>query len=381
LIEYESPAHSGRDVPNPLVMTGKLDDFHLADVLQVVGLSPQLTAVELRRRDGNLHGTIYVKAGRVLAAERGDVRGRAAFYELFGAAAATFVVSRRPEPAPAPAPLGSLMALLMETPAAIAKGSQVAPLPVAAPAPSRCIAIASPKGGVGKTTIACHVAVAFAQRGRSTIVIDADVNGDLTAMLAQGEVRRGAYDMLEEPAALDEVLRETSVPGLRLVPACGAGLPATALERRSRAAGWRALIARARERADLVLVDCPAGMFDTTGDVLPACTHVIGVLPSDMIGVRSSQLLDRGLAAITAEQRPQLAGVVVNLFQGRSIASIEAFQRIAAAPPGRLLFETTIPRCDAFAAPRLAAEHPIAWLFDALAAEIGSRAGLPPSVG
>jgi uncharacterized Zn finger protein len=52
-----------------LVMTGRLSDFHLADVLQAVGLSRQYTAIELRRTEG-FDGTIWVKNGRVIAAER-----------------------------------------------------------------------------------------------------------------------------------------------------------------------------------------------------------------------------------------------------------------------------------------------------------------------
>jgi hypothetical protein len=97
-----------------LVMTGRLEEFQLADVLQVVGFSPQYTAVELRYRDGALHGTNMVKAGRVLRAEQGGVQGKPAFYRMFTPKTHVFVVSRRPEPPEFPPPLGSLASLLME---------------------------------------------------------------------------------------------------------------------------------------------------------------------------------------------------------------------------------------------------------------------------
>ncbi|MCA9678622.1 MAG: DUF4388 domain-containing protein, partial [Myxococcales bacterium] len=95
-----------------LVMTGRLEEFKLADVLQVVGLSRQFTAVELRRQDGRVHGTVWVKAGRVIGARCGGADGRDAFYELFGPTPVVFVVSRLPEPNAYPAPLGSLAGLL-----------------------------------------------------------------------------------------------------------------------------------------------------------------------------------------------------------------------------------------------------------------------------
>ena len=209
----------------------------------------------------------------------------------------------------------------------------------------------------------------------------------MSLLAARDTVPRGAYDILEHPDCFDDVLRETAIAGLKILPACGAGLPPAAIERRSRAAEWAAVIAKARERAELVLIDCPAGMFDATSDVLQACTHVVGVLQSEMIGMRSSEMLERGLAAIPPEARPALAGVVVNMFQGKSAASVEAFHRIATTPPGRHLFETTIPRSDVFAAASLAGvpvrfaecegvANPIAWLFEALATEVCGRTGL-----
>ncbi|MCB9573045.1 MAG: ParA family protein [Kofleriaceae bacterium] len=250
------------------------------------------------------------------------------------------------------------------------------------------VALASPKGGVGKTTIALNLACSVAQRGLRTILIDADINGDLLSALASRErVERGVYDVLGTPAGLDAVIRATSVPRLELVPAAGATLPAAATARRSMAAEWRALIEQARQRADLVLIDCPAGMFDVTADVLAACTHVVGVLQSDMIASRSASMLERGLAALAPEARPRLVGTVVNMFQGRSASSMEAFHRIALGDSGTLLFETTIPRSDAFTSASLVglpvglagrggAPAPVAWLFDMLATEVCDRTGI-----
>ncbi len=447
------------DTTTSLVMTGLLADFKLEDVLQVVGLSRQFTAVELRRHDGQVHGTIYVKAGRVIGAQSPRVRGKPAFLEMFGAAAEVFVVSRLPEPSSFPTPLGPLANLLMDAldeargwepeetptpvpvsvPAPSARPRPASPLaaasvaarqppplaprtrPLAEPAPVRtrntapttpapvvpirpsaagstppqthaeprgiAVAIASPKGGAGKTTITLNLALALAQLGRKTIVIDADVNGDLMSLLAaRGQVTCGAYDILDRPDDLDQALRDTAVPGLRILPASGATLPPSATARRSLAAEWGALIARARARAEIVLIDCPAGMFDTTADVLTSCSHVIGVLQSEMIASRSASMFDKGLEALPASHRPKIMGVVVNMFQGRSAASVEAFHHLATAGDAGVMFETTIPRSDAFAAASLAgvplrfapggSPSAVAWVFDSLASELCGRTGL-----
>lgn len=406
-----------------IVMRGSLDEFSLADVLQVIGMSRQYTAVQLQTDDGREYGTVWIKAGRVIGARSSGAQGRPAFADLFGPGAAVFVVHRLPEPKAYPDPLGPLNAMLMEAIEAASAPRKVVPLP---PPPARAlqrsrparsssgsppppppravgptaiatetsterrgiaVAIASPKGGVGKTTITLNLAYSLAQRGVRTLVVDADINGDVMSLLAaRDRVERGAYDILGSPHELPAVIRSTVIPELSILPACGPNLPALATTRRSLADEWGALVAEARRLAPLVLVDCPAGMFDVTADVLGACTHVVGVLQSELVASRSSAMLERGIAAIPADRRPRLLGVVVNMFQGRSEASLEAFHAITSAEAAPL-FETTIPRSDAFAEAclsgvpvRFARQRgqapPVSWLFDMLATEVCDRTGL-----
>ena len=60
-----------------IVMAGRVEEFRLEDVLQVVGSSPQCTAIELFQDDGTVRGRIWIQSGRVLGAIRvapGDER-------------------------------------------------------------------------------------------------------------------------------------------------------------------------------------------------------------------------------------------------------------------------------------------------------------------
>jgi len=45
---------------------------------------------------------------------------------------------------------------------------------------AQIITIAQQKGGTGKTTIAAHIAVSFAQTGRRVAIIDIDPQGSLS---------------------------------------------------------------------------------------------------------------------------------------------------------------------------------------------------------
>ena len=66
-----------------LVMSGRVDELSLPDVLQTVASSATCTSVELHSDGGALLGRIWLQNGRVLAAERGRQQGREAFFGLF----------------------------------------------------------------------------------------------------------------------------------------------------------------------------------------------------------------------------------------------------------------------------------------------------------
>jgi len=83
------------------------------------------------------------------------------------------------------------------------------------------IAIANQKGGVAKTTTVVSLGGALVQRGQDVLLIDLDAQANLTLALGKDPAKlRGAItDVLFNSATLLSVSRETSIPGLDLVPA------------------------------------------------------------------------------------------------------------------------------------------------------------------
>ncbi len=420
------------------VMKGSLREFDLADVLQVVGLGRQYTGVELSLGGGRT-GTIFVKSGQVVSASANQHQGREAFRDLFRKTEGDFFVFRDETPPELPDPIGSLSTLLMDAvsertasgyprpmsyaPSELATHPGVAPpspasapTPTALPAPqrrslpprqaapaafgsrppafaaaaggeSKVLAFASPKGGSGKSTVSLNTALSLARRGHSVILVDGDVNGDvLSAIDARGRAKAGALDVVSGSARVDDALLDTVLPRFKLMPAVGPRLPDLDAVTLDPNGGWLALFAELAPRADIVIVDTPAGMFGMTRSILRAVTHVIGVLQAEVLAARSFGRFSEGLSSLPDQRRPEIVGVVLNMLQTRHQASLGVFQDALSDLPSSWLFDTTIPRHPAFLDATQQgvplrqldeeAPPPVAFLFDNLAGEIADRLGL-----
>jgi chromosome partitioning protein len=83
------------------------------------------------------------------------------------------------------------------------------------------IAIGNQKGGVAKTTTCVSLGAAFVERGQEVLALDLDPQGNLSLALGVDTrgLRRGMADVLLGNNSAVSVSRETTVPGLDIIPA------------------------------------------------------------------------------------------------------------------------------------------------------------------
>jgi chromosome partitioning protein len=83
------------------------------------------------------------------------------------------------------------------------------------------LAIANQKGGVGKTTTAINLAAALAMRGKPTLLIDLDPQGN--SSMSYIDIRaaeKSMYDVFVDKAvALKDVIVPATQPNLSIAPA------------------------------------------------------------------------------------------------------------------------------------------------------------------
>jgi non-specific protein-tyrosine kinase len=138
--------------------------------------------------------------------------------------------------------------------------------------PIRTLVVTSPAGGEGKSTTAANLAVAMAQSGRRTILVDCDLRRPTQHDLFGLAMSPGLTSL-----ALDEVtdlpLQQTSVDGLWLLS--GGPKPPNPADLLG-ANRMDSIIAQLLERADFVLFDAPPVMAAADAVILGA--KVDGVL-------------------------------------------------------------------------------------------------------
>src|SRR5437868_3531537 len=209
-------------------------------------------------------------------------------------------------------------------------------------------AIATQKGGVGKTTPAVNVAACIAEAGYGALLVDIDAQANATVGLGLAkDLRPGVYEVLSGEATLDEAIRPTEVPGLSLVPA-GPDLAGANVEL-PRIAGsetrLRDALAGVRERYAFTLLDCPPSLGPLTINALVAADRVIVPVQAEYFALEGLAGLLDTLSLVQRELNPKLtvAGMLLTMYDGRTRLAQDVEHEIREHFP-ELVFDTVIPR-------------------------------------
>lgn len=191
---------------------------------------------------------------------------------------------------------------------------------------ARVISVVSPKGGVGKTTVATNLAVGLAQTApNSTVLVDLDVQfGDVASALNL-EPEYALPDAVHGPASRDAMVLKTFLTqhetGLYVI--CGAKSPAAADSITGQDVSH--LLEMLASDFRYVVVDTAPGLSEHTMAAMDRTTDLLLMTSMDVPGVRGLRkeldtLTDLGM--LTAARH-----VVLNLIDkrgGLSIADVEA---------------------------------------------------------
>lgn len=166
---------------------------------------------------------------------------------------------------------------------------------------ARTIAIASQKGGVGKTTTAHALAWLLAQRGRRVLMVDLDPQASLTAACNFQAEGASWADVLLGNSELSKILVEVG-PGLDLAPSSiDLAYVETVIGRdMTRIPQYlvRDALAGVSRRYDYILMDCPPSLALLTLNGLSAAGEVLVPARPEYLGLRALAHLTKTISDV-----------------------------------------------------------------------------------
>lgn len=210
------------------------------------------------------------------------------------------------------------------------------------------ISIINQKGGVGKTTTAVNLSAYLADKGKKTLLIDEDSQGNSTSGLSRSVTFvKSLYDVLLNDTSPEEAVVKTAIRKLHLLPAsidlAGAEIEIAPLAERESL--LKRKIEPLREQYDYIIIDCPPSLGLMTLNALVASDSIIIPIQAEFYALEGLSQLVKTVQVVSRRMNPRLhiLGILLTMFDGRTNLSLQVAEEVKKYF-GSKVFRTVIPR-------------------------------------
>ena len=190
----------------------------------------------------------------------------------------------------------------------------------------KIISISNQKGGVGKTTTTINLATSLAAVKKNVLIVDADPQGNASTGLGlpHNDRKPSIYEMIHEKKLLREGIKDTLIPGLKIIGAntdlAAAEVELTNFEKREYVFK---LIFDEINNFDFIFVDCPPALGLLTINSLVASDTTLIPLQSEFFALEGLSALMQTIKLIQQNFNKdlQIEGILLTMLDKRNINS------------------------------------------------------------
>ena len=211
----------------------------------------------------------------------------------------------------------------------------------------KIIAVTNQKGGVGKTTTAVNLCACLAERGKKTLLVDADPQGNASSGSGVQAGEKSLYEVLLGIATAEKCVTVSDTENMSVLPSdirlAAAEVELVGLERREYR--MRAALRPLADVYDYIIIDCPPSLGLLTVNALTAAGSVLIPIQCEYYALEGVRSLMDTISRVKRGLNPALdvEGVLLTMFDGRTNLSLQVVAQVKKHFKAKV-FATTVPR-------------------------------------